>query len=109
MVLRVSRIVVVLAVLAVAWQLSLDVNQALAGDRGRTAPDLFSNYYVAPGPYGGVGARLYVAPLPTPPLVGHTYVTYQPLMPHEFLYQHRRTYFRRHPQGGWTRTVVCWE
>lgn len=55
--------------------------------------DLFYNYYVD-GAYG-VPAKLYISPRPTPPLVGHTYVTYQPLMPHEFLYRpHLRVYRR---------------
>lgn len=53
--------------------------------------DLFYNYYVGPP---GVPAAMYVSPLPTPPFVGHTYITYQPLMPQEFLYWHHRTYRR---------------
>ena len=75
-------------------------------------PDLFYNYYVAPvscGGYGGVGAELYLCPRPTPPLVGHTYITYQPLDPHEFLYRHHRTYYRDNgPYAGVTKTWVCW-
>lgn len=111
MVLKALRIAAVLAVLIAAWGLSMDGSgQAHAGGRQRGAPpDLFYNYYVPPGPCGGVGARLYIAPVPTPPLVGHTYVTYQPLMPHEFLYRHHRTYLRYHPRAGWTRTLVIWE
>ena len=60
-------------------------------------PDVFSNYYyppIPPGPYPGVGAQLYVSPQPVPARVGHTWVTYPPFMPHEFLYQHRRRYVR---------------
>jgi hypothetical protein len=83
-------------------------HQAWAGARHRTAPDLFYNYYVPPGEGGAVGAALYPSPRPTPPLVGHTYVTYQPLMPHEFLYRHHRTYVRWHPGGGHTKTHVIW-
>ncbi len=71
-------------------------------------PDLFYNFYVAPYRTGGVPAQLYVAPRPAPPLVGHTYITYQPLMPHEFLYRHSRTYHRRHPGSGATWTYVKW-
>lgn len=74
--------------------------------RHSTAPDLFYNYYVPPGPYGGVGAELYLCPRPTPPLVGHTWITYQPLMPHEFMYTHKRSYVRRNPGAGVTRTTV---
>jgi len=110
MVLRVLRVTIVLAALLVACGLVGDgSHQACAQGRTRTSPDLFYNYYVPPGPYGGVGARMYVCPLPTPPLVGHTYYTYQPLMPHEFLYRHTRTYIRRHPNGGVTRTMVTWQ
>jgi hypothetical protein len=84
------------------------VRQAHAGNaRHGQSGDLFYNYYVPPG-YGGVGAELYVSPLPTPPLVGHTYVTYPPLLPHEFLYPHCRTYLRKNPDAGWTKTKVFW-
>jgi hypothetical protein len=69
-------------------------------------PDLFYNYYVPPT-CGGVGAELYVSPKPVPPHVGHTYITYQPLMPHEFLYHHHRTYHRYYNGGqGLTRAHV---
>ena len=71
-------------------------------------PDLFRNYYVDPN-CGGVGAQMYLAPHPVPPLVGRTYFTYQPLMPHEFLYQHKRSYHRYYNEGrGFTRTHVRW-
>ena len=74
-----------------------------------TRPDLFYNFYVGPSPVvGGVPARMYISPRPTPPLVGHTYITYQPLMPHEFLYKHHRRYWRYHPGSGMTRTCVVW-
>ena len=59
-----------------------------------------------------VATELYPSPRPTPPWVGHTYVTYQPLMPHELLYPHKRTYVRRNPDAGFTKTTVryrrCW-
>ncbi|MBX9791088.1 MAG: hypothetical protein K2Y37_19390 [Pirellulales bacterium] len=62
---------------------------------GASRPDLFYNYYVGPSPtYGGVPAQMYLSPRPVPPHVGHTWITYQPLMPHEFLYTHHRTYYR---------------
>lgn len=71
--------------------------------------DLFYNYYVGPAVLAGGGAaQMYPTPVPTPPLVGHTYVTYQPLMPHEFLYKHHRTYYRHHPGQSWVQTKVCW-
>ena len=71
------------------------------------AGELFQNYYTQPG-YGGTVAQLYVSPRPTPPLVGHTWITYQPFMPHEFLYPHARTYRTYHPGSGWTTTKVHW-
>ncbi len=71
-------------------------------------PDLFYNFYV-PGYCGGVPAQLYVAPRPVPPHVGHTYFTYQPFMPHELLYKHKRSYHRYYHNGrGLTRTHVRW-
>jgi len=71
-------------------------------------PALFYNFY-APNHCGGVPAELYIAPRPVPPLVGHTYITYQPLMPHEFMYPHYRTYRKWHNDGrGMTRTRAIW-
>ena len=64
-------------------------------------PDLFYNFYapaVPAGAYPGSGAQLYVSPRPVPPRVGHTWYTYPPFMPHEFLYKHRRRYTR--PAGA---------
>ncbi len=82
--------------------------QAWDGNVRHTGPnDLFYNYYTSPG-YGGLSAELYPCPRPTPPLVGHTYITYQPLMPQEFLYKHSRTYVRKTPGEGWTRAIVTW-
>lgn len=71
--------------------------QAGHGQRHSVQGDHFYNYY-ADSP-GGVPAQLYVSPRPTPPLVGHTYYTYQPLLPHEFMYKHQRTYYHPHPMG----------
>lgn len=69
-------------------------------------PDLFYNYYAWPS-CTGQGAELYVSPRPVPPHVGHTYITYQPLMPHEFMYAHHRTYHRYYNGGqGLNRTSV---
>ena len=71
-------------------------------------PDLFYNYYM-PNNCGGVPAPLYVAPYPVPQLVGQSYYTYQPLMPHEFMYPHYRTYHRVYDNGrGLDRTKVVW-
>lgn len=71
------------------------------------AGDLFPSYW-APAAPGAISAPLYVSPVPTPPHVGHVWVTYQPLYPHEFLYKHSKVYWRNNPQGGRTRVVVGW-
>jgi len=92
-----------------AWHGELGCpSQAQANDFYRPNADLFYNYYVPPTGPASVGAQLYPCPRPVPPLVGHTYVTYEPLMPHEFLYRHSRTYWRYNPGAGWTRARVSW-
>lgn len=68
---------------------------------------LFANYYTVPG-VPGTPAQLYLSPRPTPPLVGHTYITYPPVMPHEYLYRHRRTYASTNPDGSRTNVRVRW-
>jgi len=108
-----------LRMLAVAGALALGLSVAGPSEASAqdycgpsSRPDLFYNYYVGPvpcGAYGAAGAQLYVSPRPVPPFVGHTYITYEPLLPHEFLYKHRRTYQRYHgPHGGVTTTHVRW-
>jgi hypothetical protein len=68
--------------------------------------DLFYNYYAQPGPFYNTPGKMYVSPLPVPANVGHTYTTYQPYMPHEYLYRHKRAYYTYNPGAGWTRTNV---
>ena len=68
--------------------------------------DLFYNYYAQPGPYNGAAAQMYVCPRPVPANVGHTWVTYQPWMPHEYMYRHERSYYTYNPGAGWRRTNV---
>ena len=58
-------------------------------------PDLFYNFYVPPN-CGGMGAAMYQAPQAVPPLVGQTYYTYQPLMPHEHMYEHNKLTVESH-------------
>jgi hypothetical protein len=74
-----------------------------------TPPVLFYNYY-APVQGGGMPAQIYTAPRAVPPTVGHVYSTYQPFLPHEFLYRHYRTYHHYFDGGrGMTRTrVIYW-
>lgn len=70
--------------------------------------DLFYNYYVGGFSSGGYPAQMYLSPRPTPALVGHTYITYQPFYPHEFMYRHHRSYTRVHRPGGVTRTKITY-
>ena len=83
------RIVFALAVcLTVSGFASEDL---LAQTRG---PDnLFAQYYTQPGA-SQVAAEMYPAPHPVPNHVGNSYYTYQPLMPHEMMYAHKRDYYR---------------
>ena len=70
-------------------------------------PDVFYDFY-QPG-NGGVPARAFPAPFPTPTLAGRTYTTYQPFMPNEWLYMHHRTYHQHYNMGmGVNRTKVIW-
>lgn len=62
------------------------------------APDLFYNYYTQ-GYSNAVNAQMYVSPLPVPPYVGHTFMTYQPLQPEHYLYWHKDRY-HNHYDGG---------
>jgi len=81
----------------------------LAGTSAAEAghPDIFYNFYQGvPACGAGTPAQLYVAPRPTPPLVGHTWITYPPLNPHEFLYHHHRKYYKYYHNGGWTHSHV---
>ena len=108
MVLKLLRIGPVLAVVWTAVALASSAGQAVAVGPGVAPGYVPNNYYVPPDPYYGIGAQLYVSPRPTPPMVGHTYIPYEPLAPHEFLYQHHRVYHRYNPDGSVTRTLVGW-
>jgi hypothetical protein len=90
---RIARVAIAAAIIAMAGAVH--------------AADLFYNNYVA----GNPPAQLYPSPRPTPPLVGHTYITYQPLYPQEFLYHHHRTYARYDGYHSLpvTRTRVSWK
>jgi hypothetical protein len=49
---------------------------------------------------------MYTSPRPVPANVGQTWVTYQPFMPHEYLYKHDRSYYTYNAGAGWRRTNV---
>lgn len=73
-------------------------------------PQVGYNYYVPGvpcGEAGAIGAQLYTSPRPVPPHVGHTFITYEGLMPHEFLYHHKNIYKRYWgPYGGTTTAKI---
>jgi len=69
-------------------------------------PDLFYNFYTQ-GNCNQTNAQMYVAPVPVPPNVGHTFYTYQPFMPHEMLYWHKDRYHNYYDGGrGMNHTKV---
>jgi hypothetical protein len=94
-----------LAVWAVAGGM---VATAQAEVRHSVQGDLFYNFYVPPVGDQSVGAEMYLCPRPTPPLVGHTYISYQPLLPHEMMYPHHRVYKTYHDDAPPTKTRVHW-
>ena len=68
-------------------------------------PELFYNYYS--NGQNQVNAEMYLSPVPVPPFVGNTWYTYQPLMPHNYLYPHTDTYHNHYDYGrGTNRTRV---
>jgi len=97
----------------------LDAGAAITAEpiAPQPSPDLFYNYYAQPGLAGGVPAAMYLSPRPVPPLVGHTYYTYQPFLPHEWMYPHYREYYNYQSvyQGGgvgydsYNKTTVVWD
>ena len=58
-------------------------------------PDFFYNYYLQPS-MDGTAASMYPAPYPVPTNVGRSHYTYQPLLPHEYMYRHNRVYYTPH-------------
>ncbi|MCS7471003.1 hypothetical protein NZK35_30475 [Stieleria sp. ICT_E10.1] len=83
-----------------------DVNGGVCQDRRYDHSDLFYNFYSG-GNCNTANAQLYVSPVPVPQFVGHTFNTYQPLYPHEFLYKHTNRYHNYYDNGrGLNRTKV---
>jgi hypothetical protein len=76
--------------------------------RDYLTPQLFYQFYVG-GNCGSMPAGMYPTPMPTPPLVGHTYFTYPPLLPHEYMYAHHRVYhYHYNHNRGLSRTKVVY-
>jgi hypothetical protein len=84
------------------------VGDAAVGGIPRTYgyPDLFYNNYTQ-GRSNLTNAQMYVSPVPTPPFIGHTFITYQPFMPEEMLYWHTNRYHNYYDGGrGMNHTKV---
>jgi hypothetical protein len=78
----------------------------MAGYANAQSPQLFANQYTQGGA-NQTTAAMYVSPVPVPPWVGHTYYTYEPLYPHEFMHLHNHRYHSYYDGGrGLNRTGV---
>lgn len=109
---------------AVAFALATQAIGQDGSDQTPLASNFRYNFYTPPGA-SQLTAGMYPAPFWAPEQVGHTVYTYQPLMPHEHMYEHRRTYYqyyagpeafyrddcgRAHPGGyGLNKTTVVWQ
>ena len=94
--------VVATLLVAVSFASQADAQQYVATG----APALFVNQY-SQGASNQATAQMYVAPVPVPTWVGHTYYTYQPFYPHELLYNHTDRYHSYYDGGvGLNRTRV---
>lgn len=71
---------------------------------GRGTQPLFENYFTQ-GNANQAAAGMYMSPIGVPGNVGHTYYTYQPFYPHQYLYQHHDRYHSYYDGGrGFNRT-----
>jgi len=82
---------------------------------GNSANNLFSQYTTPDGP-NMTTAGMYPAPYDSPRLGAQSHYTYQPLMPHEMMYQHSRNYYNYYNTGGYmggqnslNKTSVRWQ
>jgi hypothetical protein len=81
-------------------------SSASAQEHGGVGPHMFANQYTQ-GYANQATAGMYVAPVPVPAWVGHTYYTYEPLYPHELTYQHTHRYHAYYDNNrGLNRTRV---
>jgi hypothetical protein len=79
---------IVFAVAVAAGQTSVQAQNS----NGNLTNNLFQQYYT-PGGASQATAGMYPAPHWVPGHVGGAYYTYQPLQPHEMMYQHSRNYY----------------
>ena len=71
---------------------------------GRGTQPLFEKYFTQ-GNANQATAGMYISPIGVPGHVGHTYYTYQPFYPHQYLYQHHDRYHSYYDGGrGLNRT-----
>ncbi len=89
------------------------ISLAVVADQANAQAPLFSQYTTQGA--GSPSAALYPAPHWSPTLGGESYYTYQPLMPHEMMYQHSRNYYSYYDGGyqgggqGLVKTSVRWQ
>lgn len=82
------------------------LTQFAATAQAQDGQTLFAQQYTQ-GSANQTNAVMYIAPVPVPAHVGHTYYTYQPLYPHEMMYLHHERYHNYYDQGrGLNRTGV---
>ena len=86
------------AIWGAAALLVLGLTSSASAQDNSNAPQLFANQYTQ-GYANQATAEMYVAPVPTPAWVGHTYYTYQPLYPHEMMYAHTHRYHSYYDGG----------
>ena len=86
---------------------------AVSADQAHAQAPLFSQYTTQGA--GSPSAAMYPAPHWSPILGAESYYTYQPLMPHEMMYQHSRNYYNYYEGGykgggqGMVKTSVRWQ
>ena len=104
---RLSQAALVLLLATATWcTLSGDLHAQSYGQPGWVSPE--PNYYAMPTGPDGLTAALYPSPRPTPPLIGQTYITYEPLSPAEFLERHVEFHKTNNGHRPLTRTTIMY-
>ncbi len=105
---------ITVATLAVALMMAASATAQAQFPQGNSPNPLFSQYTTQGA--GMSSAAMYPAPHPVPNLGAQAYYTYQPLMPHEMMYQHSRNYYNYYNTGGYygggnalNKTSVRWQ
>ncbi|HBE66852.1 MAG TPA: hypothetical protein DDW52_01755 [Planctomycetaceae bacterium] len=92
---RLGSKLIALAVFAIG---ASAVSNAQAQQYVSVGQQLFANQYTQ-GYANQATAQMYVSPVPVPQWVGHTYITYEPLYPHQFMYSHTDRYHSYYDGG----------